>query len=311
MNPASLEETIAKLSKELESLRQQVSQQPATPRVSEKGVKVNDPEEFRGDRTKSRAFMLQCENKFSAEPTRFSSDGVKIHYVISFLRGSAFQWVTPYLDYQRSYPSETQPLFSSLNSFFTEFLKIFDDPNRKVNAEKKLFELRQGKRSVTTLVSEFQMLVVEAGFKFDNPSLFGMFYKSLNNEVKDELIKQDRPLDLSEYFQLAINIDDRLFQRRQEKKADQSSSRFSFSSRNTFHSSAPVPARAKTPGPVPMELDATSAVSGRGKLSKSEREHRMKNGLCLYCGESGHRVVACPARNSLSATMSGKVNARQ
>ena len=31
-----------------------------------------------------------------------------------------------------------------------------------------------------------------------------------------------------------------------------------------------------------------------GKLTRDERDHRMKEGLCLYCGEKGHVAHDCP-----------------
>ncbi|KAH9263627.1 hypothetical protein BASA83_012973 [Batrachochytrium salamandrivorans] len=38
----------------------------------------------------------------------------------------------------------------------------------------------------------------------------------------------------------------------------------------------------------------------RGPLSSMERENRMKQGLCLVCGEAGHRKANCPKSGSSS-----------
>jgi len=37
-----------------------------------------------------------------------------------------------------------------------------------------------------------------------------------------------------------------------------------------------------------MEIDA----GRRGRLTPQERERRMKEGLCFYCGEKGHTAAA-------------------
>ena len=42
-----------------------------------------------------------------------------------------------------------------------------------------------------------------------------------------------------------------------------------------------------------MEVDFNMTKQRTGKLDNKEREHRMKNKLCLYCGKPGHRVREC------------------
>ncbi|KAF5500005.1 hypothetical protein CGCA056_v014964 [Colletotrichum aenigma] len=44
-----------------------------------------------------------------------------------------------------------------------------------------------------------------------------IFYQGLKDEVKDEIVKIDRPKDFLQYADLAIKIDNRLFERRKEK----------------------------------------------------------------------------------------------
>ncbi|KAH6575370.1 hypothetical protein BASA62_001947 [Batrachochytrium salamandrivorans] len=38
----------------------------------------------------------------------------------------------------------------------------------------------------------------------------------------------------------------------------------------------------------------TLILCAEGPLSSMERENRMKQGLCLVCGEAGHRKANCP-----------------
>ena len=35
---------------------------------------------------------------------------------------------------------------------------------------------------------------------------------------------------------------------------------------------------------------------GRARLSAAERDRRRRQGLCLYCGQTGHHIGACPMR---------------
>ncbi|EIW65416.1 hypothetical protein TREMEDRAFT_66608 [Tremella mesenterica DSM 1558] len=44
-----------------------------------------------------------------------------------------------------------------------------------------------------------------------------------------------------------------------------------------------------------MEIDATQAHQTYGPISQAERQHRMKNNLCNYCGKPGHKAFECRA----------------
>ena len=142
---------------------------------------------FKGDRKYAEEFIVLCENKFMVEEEKFIKDKHKIGYIISLLRGDAFAWIAPYFSLGQ------QRVLTEYQFFRCEFLKVFLDPNRGLNAERKLYRLKQGKRSVTTMITEFQRLAVEAGFSMDDYALFGLFYEALNDEVKDELCKLPRP----------------------------------------------------------------------------------------------------------------------
>jgi hypothetical protein len=45
-----------------------------------------------------------------------------------------------------------------------------------------------------------------------------------------------------------------------------------------------------------MDLD----TSRRGPISSYERDRRIKNSLCLFCGVSGHRIATCPKKRQQS-----------
>lgn len=51
------------------------------------------------------------------------------------------------------------------------------------------------------------------------------------------------------------------------------------------------------PGVTSKPMDLSSTRSGpRGPLMAAERQHRISNNLCLYCGKPGHISVNCPNR---------------
>ena len=45
-----------------------------------------------------------------------------------------------------------------------------------------------------------------------------------------------------------------------------------------------------------MQIDAVRVKT----LTPEERKRRMEEGLCLYCGEEGHKVGSCPKKQNRS-----------
>jgi hypothetical protein len=50
-------------------------------------------------------------------------------------------------------------------------------------------------------------------------------------------------------------------------------------------------------GITPMDIDSLDNRSKPKKLTQEERARRIKENLCLYCGESGHRASGCPKKS--------------
>src|SRR6185312_11697636 len=234
-----------------------------------KEPKVASPEFFHGHRKKARSFLLQLKNVFLAQPERFASDNNRVAYAISFLRDVAFEWIAPHLEVNSM-------MLTSFEDFEEAFNVAFSDVDRRRNAERELLCLKQGKRPVSALVSEFQRLAFET--KMNADALFPLFYQTLNDDVKDELCKCERPTSIEEYYRLAIRIDDRLFERRTEK-------------RSNFIPTFP---RSFSPKPLQQPVTESTAmivdnIQRRGPLSKNEKERRIKENLCMYCGAKDHK----------------------
>jgi hypothetical protein len=54
-------------------------------------AKVEDPELFYGERTKLRAFLVQCELKFNCESNKFVTHAEKVNYASARCRGAAWK----------------------------------------------------------------------------------------------------------------------------------------------------------------------------------------------------------------------------
>lgn len=251
-----------------------------------------NPEPFTGNRRMARQFILQCKIKFSGEPDKFADEQTRILYAASYMRGVAFEWVTPFLTKAELTPTNPPECFKTFNTFSEAFLLMFDDPERKSAAERQLFALKQGSRSVAATAAEFQRLQVECSFPED--ASYRLFYNALNNDIKDELFRAERPSKFIDYIHQAILIEGRLRERRNERQDIHRS-------RDPRPSPSPSPrqitVRTQAPDPNAMEIDSIQHSKGRRKVLTEERKRRFENNLCLYCGGEGHRVANCPNKS--------------
>jgi transposase InsO family protein len=226
----------------------------------------------------------------------------RVIFVSTYLRDRAFEWFEPILrEYYSKAPDDwgnaTREIFSETNGYekFQEYLnKTFGDVDATRTAERKLRHLRQ-KTSAVAYASEFQQTI--SHLDWDEEAYVAIFEDGLQEEVKDELIKVDRPTELSRMIELAVKIDNRLYERRRERdntrRWRQLGQKYYPKNRSNFSQS--VTTRSDDPyGPKPMDLDAIR----NQKMSPQERDYRQKQQLCFYCGQNGHMIRECPKKQN-------------
>jgi hypothetical protein len=229
-------------------------------------TKARNPRPFDGgDPSQLRTFLLQTNLAIDARPSEFSNEKSKILYAISYLEGAALEWAYPL------YRMADQPDYMTDFTLFTKQLERAFGDDELIVAE-KLRQLKQTS-SVAKYSMEFRRL--SSRVDWGSTSLYSQFYSGLKNTVKLEIAKGKRPGELEELIAAAIAIDH--FQR--EALAQLS------------------------PAPRPLDQprrdyrrDAPSAASSGRRLTEQQREHRLRNNLCLYCGGEGHIIRNCPQR---------------
>lgn len=263
------------------------------------GFKVNKPEPFKGERgAAAKTFIQTVELYFSLRPTDFPDDRHKIKWTLLLLQDKAGRWAQP-INHEILNPvpgANPSARTTVWNDFREAFKLAFFDPDEKRSASNKINTLHQT-RSVAEYAAEFRELVSILGWTEDG-QLQTVFYRGLKDHVKDDLVNREEPDDLDELVEVCVKIDNRHWQRAQEKKQDHPTPKpkptnpFTPKPTNPF---APkpvvnvpfVPAINTTRDPNAMDLSAA-----RGKLTPQERQRRMTNNLCLYCGQAGHRKDA-------------------
>ena len=211
---------------------------------------------------------------------------------MSYLSGRAEKWATA--EWARN-----SHVCSSVQLFTETLGKIFNTTRPGREAARELMGIRQGNQSVSDYAIRFRTLATDSGW--NEESLFDAFLYGLAEPIRDQLVNRDLPEKVDSLIELTAKIDKNLqdrgrsrpgyaapFQRGQRATSQQS---WRAPARFSPASDAPAPS---TEGEEPMQL-------GRTKLSPEERQRRIREGRCIYCGQMGHFLSGCSVRDQATA----------
>ncbi|KAI2653667.1 Transposon Tf2-9 polyprotein [Labeo rohita] len=219
------------------------------------------PEKFDGDPAKCKGFLLQCSLFVNQQPALYPTDSSRIAFVCALLTGRALDWATALWRVDG-------PSFPTFDAFLQHFCEVFEHPAGGKSAGDQLLSLSQGKRTAADYALTFRTLATQTTWVED--TLKVQFCRGLCHELQSELACRDEGRSLNEYINLAIQVDNLI------------------RSRRPSHTSTRLPLET-TPTTEAMQV-------GTVHLTLEERERRMLNHLCLYCGQAGHVKSTCPVR---------------
>uniref|UniRef100_A0A3B3SA72 CCHC-type domain-containing protein n=1 Tax=Paramormyrops kingsleyae TaxID=1676925 RepID=A0A3B3SA72_9TELE len=240
---------------------------PSSPSRASAPVPVAMPEKYDGNPDHCQAFLMQCGLYVEEHPERFVEETAKVRFVISLLTGCARDWATALW-------MDDSPLLDSARDFQQAFKGIFNHPAVGRSLGERLFDVKQGPRTVAEFALEFQ--TIAAVFRWPDEVLRILYRRALNPEVQDELTSRGATLSFEEYIGLSVTIDNSVRERRR---------------RRPCLATVPTPPAVAEGPSEPMQL-------GHAPLSIAERRRRVNEGLCMYCGEAGHVLRTCPIRPS-------------
>ncbi|XP_037837009.1 uncharacterized protein LOC119617914 [Kryptolebias marmoratus] len=229
------------------------------------------PEPFSGEIDKCAGFLLQCYLVFARSPQSFANGSAKIAYVIGLLLDKALGWAEAKYSFRAI---QVTPF----NQFIEDFEQTFGLKYTDTEITQKLWNLKQGSRSVAQFAIDFRTLAATSGW--NESALKGVFIHSLQESLKDQLAGWEEPRALDDLITLAIRLDNRLRERQRERR-DRTT--------NLGHHAAITENEPTIPNMVsePMQV-------GRVRLTAEERLRRVEARECFYCGEKDHFRARCP-----------------
>jgi len=160
---------------------------------------------------------------------------------------------------------------------------------------------------------------------WNDKALYRQFYKGLPDRLKDELtcigkaetlILQHQVQVLDQRYwehQAEISRDKHAFSNTAPARTDKprQSSSDNNSSRPAASSSQTLAQSKSSSSSKPRNPNANK-LGKNGKLTPEEQDRRFKLQLCLFCGNTGHKVTECPsAKNSTKGKASSTEPAKQ
>jgi hypothetical protein len=285
------------------------------------GIKVNAPQEFSGVKGSLERFRMQCLLAIEMSGGKLPTERKKVLYIVSFLRGPAYEWVHPHFkDFLQHAEGEqkafTRKMFKDYQSLFDEMEEVFDNGDEALEADRDIRALRQ-RTSAAQYRAEFQILAAKLDWNDD--ALASEFYRGLKDRVREEItLRNDRPSTFKDLSELAIKIDNRIFELQLEKRG-------SYAHTNGANRKA----KRNVPdwndnyyGLQKMQIDATKGKPGsnnKGPRKGPPRPQPNKgtndksNVECYGCGKKGHYKRDCTVRkqrHELQGLERGKTHER-
>ncbi|MBW0563328.1 hypothetical protein O181_103043 [Austropuccinia psidii MF-1] len=253
------------------------------------------PECFYGTQPfKVRSFLQSCQLIFHNDPGNVSQDRKKVLYSTSFLIGRAAKWIEPYLSNLTN--PEPNYLLNSWPLFESQLFTLFGDPNelRKSEAELDSLRMKEGGH-VSLYIANFRSLVSRIG-DWGERALIHHFRKGFPYRILDQLASHPSRIDsIQDLMDVTLELDTRYHERQKEKNHYQEKKPKAPRSSTSHPQSSSTPSHHHQKNFQKRDKPHSSLLNKDFKLMNSEKERRIKEGLCTYCGGK-HSLESCIKR---------------
>jgi len=241
---------------------------PSPPAVASPMAK---PAPFSGLAEDCNGFLLQCSLVLEMQPHLYPDDRSKVAFIISQLHGKALRWAEPLWNLNN-------PAVSSLSSFTTHFKEVFGKPAWDSSIGERLCKLKQGSLTVSDYALQFRTLAAASGW--NEQAMITTYRQGLDPHVRLHLAAYEDSIGLEKFIQLSIRFATRMQLCLEEHQGQP-----------LFPSTLRQPESVSSPEPANDSMQIEHS-----RLSSAERQRRLAQNLCLYCGGAGHYISECPLR---------------
>ena len=313
------------------SMREVIANTRATPVDEPRGSepKANTPEHFDGSsRRKLDVFIAECEILFETSPRRYRTDRSKVLASGSYLKGNAKEWFTNSFKVPRALRPDWLLTWDAYCEKLQEVWGL-QDPGAAAEAELRKLSMSNSER-VPNYIARFSIIQPRLSH-WGERNLRNEFHRGLAPRIRKQWTTAGRtpPERLTDMMADAEQFDraywaevevarlngetgdansqsrpaNSLNPRSSNKGSDHrnstSTSGKSTSTNPRSHNSGSrfQPKSHTTSTPKSKERTAEPAYKKHlgpdGKLTPEERQRRVDNGLCLFCGKPGHSATNC------------------
>ncbi|KAK3506694.1 hypothetical protein QTP70_015432 [Hemibagrus guttatus] len=227
------------------------------------------PAPYSGSVEDCNGFLLQCSLVLEMQPHLYPTERSQVAFVITQLRGQALLWA-------ESLWSQDSPVTQSYAGFVEHFKEVFGKPSWDSSVGEELCKLQQGTLMVTEYAIQFRTLAAKSGW--NEQALLAASRQGLSPQVRLHLAAHEDAIGLERLIQLSIRVATRM-QSCVHRSQDQS--------RPYNRRDRPEPVGPPEPALEPRQRGTTH-------LNPAERQRRLTQSLCLYCGDPWHARPACP-----------------
>jgi hypothetical protein len=268
---------------------------------------------------KLRPFLVQCQLNFNDRATAFQTDGAKVNFALSYLKGIALAWFEPYLLENPEIDTYPPDFMSDYAEFCTELQNNFGplDPRGSAESELENLTMKDSQRIAKYIVN-FNRLATQTGW--DIGALRHSFYRGLPDRLKDQIAQSEKPRNLYKLKDRAQQLDARYWEQKSEISRDSSRASGSTSGKTSTSEAKSSTSKAseKKPFVKTTSSGSTSSTTPKtppayadklgkdGKLKPAERQRRIDNKLCIICRGSGHMAKECTKAKYTSSRVAAR-----
>ena len=244
------------------------------------------PDYFYGDRNKVDDWINQLMMYFVLEGVQ--GDARKTLTASSYLRGEAQHWIRPLLHQFLVNRDDSEGMFNDWPTYMAKIRNIYGLSNEQQVAIRMIQSVTQ-KGSASQYTAKFKEYSTKTNW--DDNALRTMYYRGLKDHVKDELMRNGRrQATFEDLAQAAIQVDDMLYERFQEKRHAGSGR-----GRTGYVANGWTGGQQRR-DPDAMELDATHKGKAKGTKGNQAQGRSRKTIKCYNCQKIGHMARDCRGR---------------